>query len=1525
MYSLRRWRQVAAVTALGAALSVQAQVTVNLDAARRGPAIGDLHYGIFYEEINNAGDGGLYAELVRNRSFEDGLDYWSVSGTGTNNSIVTDNLLNDAQSRAVSVHVAQAGHGIVNTGYWGMNAVAGDNYSFTCWASSRQGWQGDITVALENASGTVAGTVTIGGVTLNSKWVKLTATLTPTTNEPNARLKITFSRAGDLQLDMVSLFPPTYKNRPGGMRRDLAGMLEAMHPAFVRFPGGCYIEGDGTVQDNRRFEWKKTIGPIEERPGHFNYNWGYPCTDGMGFHEFLQLTEDLGAEPLFVVNIGIGHGWYCDYTKIDEYIQEALDAIEYCNGDVTTEWGAKRAANGHPEPFNLRLLEIGNENYNFDDDRSDHYAERYKAFYDAVKERWPDVTLIGNVEAWGTDDPSWRNSHHCEIVDEHYYRSPAWFEQRYGKYDRYDRSKPRVYVGEYAVTDGYGVNGHLRAALGEAVYMLGMERNSDVCIMNSYAPIFMNEERGGGWSPDMIRFNHATSYGTPSYWVQQLMPNNKGKRNLLFDETGNTASGGDKIALSSWSTRVKYDNIRVTDPSGNVLLDEDFTTADATLWKTPNSNWSITGGALVQNSQSEQGRLTWCTRAMPSSYTLELDAVKVAGNEGFLIGFNYGDAANFMWWNIGGWGNTKHALQIHKNNAVSDYDFKPGVIATGQTYRVKIEVDGGNVKCYLDGQLMHDVSLPVDRKVYLASSIDDDKGEMIVKVVNTGANPCEMVMPLENASYAGGETTVLTSPADTDENTTADPLKVSPRAGVAPVIDGNRALYTAPAYSLSILRFKLTDVNYTEQPGRQPTAEQLQQARQELAPAAAKLNFLHAGTALPVTTASGLTVEWNLAQASDVISVYASRFSCILDILQPNKSDRKVTAGTLTATVTFPDGARGDLEYTVTLAPCEDHLYGYLYAFMNPGTEQTNIALATRDSKGKRFKTLLQGREWFDTYSLAPVEHGTRDPFLGRGRSGEYFMTTTDMSQTRSGWWSNHALDLLRSTDLVHWESTAFDFRLGKKIFSDPDVTVEDGYRTDADYAKMSQVWAPQFIWDPEAYDGRGAYMVYYSLLADGEPYSRIFYSYTDDRFTTLTQPRVLYAPEYAVIDTDILFNEYDGLYHMMIKKEGSVPGIFEYTSPVLHGGEWTQVMHMTAEGAAAVEGPTTIRRIGEDVHNLYYMRYDAEYKYKVVDLDHLCLNHGASNALTGDGSFQHGSIITVEEPEYRCLSLYSELDSIMYKARSIPDTDMFTAPLARVQEILDANRTIDDLNLALPGAIKIMNDAMEAYLIANPDAWDDVTARIANPDFNNNNGNGWRGTTFTATSWGVAEFWNKTYDTYQDLLDMPAGHYRLHVQGFYRYGWLDAARTAHNNGTEQLNAHYYMGDAQGTFVTLFDEGYTSFPDNVEQSHNAFNRDNRYHNEPITTTLQSAGTLRIGLRKTAEVGGDWNCFDNFKLYYKPLEGGVDEIEIDLSPNAVVDVVSTAGITLRTGVTRARALDGLAPGIYIVGGVKLAKQ
>ena len=383
--------------------SSMAQVTLNIDAGQRGASIGGRHYGIFFEEINHAGDGGLYAELIHNRSFEDNASnpdkWWAVGNARM--AVVTDGMLNEAQEHALELEFKGAGDGVRNEGFWGIHVVNGQTYKLSFWIKGSPAYKGVLTAELQTEGGQSLGSRELA-VDVGSEWTKLTAEITATGEARDGWFALKGSVPGTVVLDMVSLFPPTYKGRDNGCRIDLAEKLEAMKPSFVRFPGGCYVEGHYANGKTNRFEWKNTIGPIEERPGHMNQNWGYRVSDGFGFHEMLQLTEDLGAEPLFVVNMGMGHAWVEDYTRIDEYIQEALDAIEYCNGDAkTTKWGALRAKNGHPEPFNLRLLEIGNENYNFssenNNDQSDHYAERYEQFRKAIKAKYPELIDRFNI------------------------------------------------------------------------------------------------------------------------------------------------------------------------------------------------------------------------------------------------------------------------------------------------------------------------------------------------------------------------------------------------------------------------------------------------------------------------------------------------------------------------------------------------------------------------------------------------------------------------------------------------------------------------------------------------------------------------------------------------------------------------------------------------------------------------------------------------------------------------------------------------------------------------------------------------------------------------------------------------------------------------------------------------------------------------------------------------------------------------------------------------------------------------
>lgn len=1507
------------------ALPVWADVTLDIDAGRRGTAIGDLHYGIFYEEINHAGDGGLYAELIRNRSFEDAAtpEAWSTVG-GASMKIVTDGLLNSAQSRALEINTAAAGDGVSNQGFWGINCQSGKKYTLSFWAKSTPGFSGNINAALTDASGKVLGSTKVP-VSAGSEWKKYTATITPTASDTKASLHLTADKKGVLTLDVVSLFPPTYKNRENGCRLDLAEKLEAMKPAFVRFPGGCFVEGQWSNGSQNRFEWKKTIGGIETRPGHMNVNWNYRVTDGLGFHELLQLTEDLGAEPLFVVNMGMGHGWTQPYNQIDEYIQEALDAIEYCNGDASTKWGAVRAANGHPEPFCLRLIEIGNENYQADaSQQSDHYAERYRQFYDAIKAQWPDMLIIGNVEAWGTDNPSWRNSHPVDAVDEHYYRNPSWFAANYSKYDSYDRSAPKVYVGEYAVTSDFGTTGSLRAALGEAIYMLGMERNSDVCVMNSYAPIFVNEN-DQKWKPDMIRFNSAESYGTPSYYVQQLFPNNVGKENVRWSESGNLKSTGNRVGFSTWSTKAYFDNVKVSDLNGNTVFSESFDTRPAG-WTLP-SGWTVTNGALTQTDGSQQGAIAVGPDAAPDNFIFEFDATKTEGAEGFLVAFNYGSDKDFIWWNVGGWNNTRHAVEISRNGAKTQYGSTSGSIQTGHTYHGKIILAEGSLQCWLDDKLIHDIAIPVERKLYVSSNINDATGMLYVKVVNMENEAQPVTINLTNAKFSSADVTVLTGSDSEAENTTANQTAVGPAAGTVTIESASKATFSAGANSLTILRFKVTDI--VKVPGEPLSAASLANIKASLGSLQNRLSHLRSYAKLPLGTADGASISWSLKNAAAGMELNASAWSAQLNVAAVEKGAAEISGGTLVATVTTPDGASGTIEFPVTLAPSDDR-YGYLYTFMNSGKEITNYALGTREDKGRVFNHLLNGKEIFDTHALAGIEHGTRDAYLDRGeRPDEYFMVTTDMCNATSKVWNNFGINLLRSTDLIHWQSVTFDFRKGKSIFSDAEATT-DVYKTDAEYAQIRRVWAPQFIWDPTAFNGQGGYLVYYSVLSfnDGDSHDRIVYSYADKDFKTLTQPRIFHDPGYAVIDGDIVYNEYDGLYHMWLKHEGangSERGIYQLTSPELVGDNWTETFHITNEGSELSEGSSTVRRIDEDDYNIYYMRYTGGSAYKVCETDHEGLNVSGSINLEGTGRFQHGSVITVTEQEYKMLEGWDRLLTLAEWAKGTGSA-AFTEALAKADNALK-NTTVGTLYPAITDALATLDAAKAKYYndIVSGSKDGDITSLLVNPDFNSNSGTGWSGTSFTATNAGVAEHWNKTFDTWQELDGMPAGIYTLECSGFYRNGGKTDGLAAHQDGTEQLIAKLYINEAEVPFMSLYDQStdYTAspytFPDDVNSANAAFNTKKFYDANKVSCTLPETGKIRIGIRKTESKGSDWTCFDNFRLHYT-LPTGIENVALD--QQAPVDVYTVAGVKVRSSVTQENAVDGLPAGIYIVGTTKV---
>lgn len=521
-----------------------------IDVAHPGASISPHFYGLMTEEINHSYDGGLYAELVRNRNFMDDRAVpaqWSAVHDGASAvAIALDRSvpLNDALPVSLRIDVSRASDehpaGVANGGYWGIPIRAGAIYRASFFAKAAPGFEGSLRVALESADGgTVYAAAKAGAV--GPEWARYAVRLQPLRSGAGLdnRLVVTSDRPGTLWLQVVSLFPPTFHDRPNGNRRDLMGLLAGLHPGFLRFPGGNYLEGRTIAE---RFDWKRTIGPISERPGHES-PWGYRSTDGMGLLEFLEWCEDLKMEPVLAVYAGysLNHTVVPAGPGLEPYVQDALDEIEYVCGGRHTPWGARRAQDGHPKPFRLRYVEIGNEDWF---DRTGGYDARFAQFYDAIKRRHPGLELIATAPV---------KSRRPDVLDEHFYKRAVQFYALAHRYDGYDRNGPKIFVGEWATREGtpkataaqmaaepprhrsreIAPTPNLNAALGDFAWMTGLERNADVVIMNSYAPLFANVNPGAKqWAINLIGYDAESAYGSPAYYAQQMFNLNRGERVL---------------------------------------------------------------------------------------------------------------------------------------------------------------------------------------------------------------------------------------------------------------------------------------------------------------------------------------------------------------------------------------------------------------------------------------------------------------------------------------------------------------------------------------------------------------------------------------------------------------------------------------------------------------------------------------------------------------------------------------------------------------------------------------------------------------------------------------------------------------------------------------------------------------------------------------------------------------------------------------------------------------------------------
>jgi alpha-L-arabinofuranosidase len=815
--------------------------TITIDTAKTGPEINPHMYGIFLEEINHGVDGGLYAELVRNRAFEDsrapegytlrngrwvdaqgfsagfsrfgytteGIPFWSLVRQGNARGAMhleTTGGVTPQSCYCLRLEVEDASDGrigVANEGFFGIGVKQGELYALSFYAKADAGFTGSLAVKLEDSAGNACSDeARITGI--GTQWTQFKATLTASRTEGKGRLVVAAGARGTVWLDFVSLMPArTWKGRPNGLRSDIAQMIADLRPGFVRFPGGCVVEG-GTVET--AYDWKLTVGPLEQRQERWG-PWMYRRTQGMGLYEYLQFCEDLGAEPLWVGFVG----QTCIFRQRENVPMEEmgwvrdgfLDIVEYANGTADSKWGKMRAQAGHPAPFGLKYVEIGNEN------EGREYGERYRFVYDAMKAKYPDVTYL--------IDLSWTSLRALgdvtyDIEDRHYYNPPRWFTSRFNEYDDRDRSQPPLYLGEVAVTsnDGGPLRGNLLAALSEGVFLMGCERNGDTVRMVSYAPLLAHVEgrteltdAPPPWHA-MIYHDGTRAFGTVSYHLWKLFgvnrPSHNVRTDVAFADTGPKAIAG-AVGVGTWGTTAEFADIRV-EADGKVLYRSDFSQG-VRDWRPESGRWAVQDGAYRQsrraNGLSVVGDETW------SNYTLTLKARKLSGGEGFLIVFGH-KGENKYWWNLGGWGNTQHAIEFNQTPVGRPVR---GRIETDRWYDVKVELAGERVRCYLDGELIHDVTAPKTEPFFAVAGRDESNGDIVVKAINIGSSPVTATLDLRGTERVGPQATVtvLTSANLSDNNSLEQPDRVSPSEGRIRLA-GPRFDHEFAGHALTILRIK---------------------------------------------------------------------------------------------------------------------------------------------------------------------------------------------------------------------------------------------------------------------------------------------------------------------------------------------------------------------------------------------------------------------------------------------------------------------------------------------------------------------------------------------------------------------------------------------------------------------------------------------------------------------------------------------------------------------------------------------
>lgn len=730
-------------------------------------------FGLFFEDLNHAADGGLYAEMLRNRDFEfsavDRADYTALTAWATVGNAQVD-IRTDAPLFPENPHYAvvwgEAGYGLCNLGYGeGIPAEAGKRYRLVLWARSEKG--AALRVRLCDGAAAFA---------LSPKWSRYETELTVSMTDMSARLLFTLADRGSFELAFASLMPvDSWTGQANMLRRDIAQALTEMKPRFLRFPGGC-LTHDGQLDPDARdgiYHWKRTLGPVERRPGRRN-NWGYHQSMGLGFYEYFLFCEDMGCEPVPVVNGGLDphHLRFAEGDLLKQYIQDAVDLIEFAKGDEQTTWGKVRAEMGHPAPFHLKYLAVGNEEIHT------QFHENMALFAQAIREKDPEIQLIGSagpVAHGAPYDMGWAYARRqgLALVDEHYYQAPEWFLSNWDHYADYPSEGPRVFLGEYASWGNTMEN-----ALAEAAYMVGLQ-NAPGVAMACYAPMLCHRYYIN-WQPDMLWFDTHRLVKTPNYYVQSMFMRHQGDMTVDVDVTDNALGEPlsrpivGKLAIVADDTGVRLSGMRILSSDG--------------VREIPDTQLGETDVLALGELQGD--------------FRLELTLERVSGRKGVLIRFGQVDEANYYQWTVGGWQNSDSGIEARIRGRNSCLTQSNLYLQDGHVYRLALELRKQEMITYVDGQEVNHVTEKSLRlkPLYLAASMENATGDVILKAVNVQPAPVSAEILLSCADY---HTEVLCAPPEAT-NSFENPDAVHPvyAHGVAENLHG----YVFPGYSVTVMR-----------------------------------------------------------------------------------------------------------------------------------------------------------------------------------------------------------------------------------------------------------------------------------------------------------------------------------------------------------------------------------------------------------------------------------------------------------------------------------------------------------------------------------------------------------------------------------------------------------------------------------------------------------------------------------------------------------------------------------------------